>query len=395
MLTSPRGLYSTQKTLQSAIDDLIVARFPSAKELRDNADVVAELLRDSIEAFALRIGLSANRFHEAYSSAVRITLATLDKPALRGVCRFQSLPVRAALRWLKSRLLNNVRTVLTDPNSAEWLGHLDNEYVETVTIGNAETEAEFAGITREQAIYGLSERFKDGADIGELDAVLSTVGTESADGSTSTVGTHSAGPESAGPQGTAIKEEFKKEEFKKEKNTPLPPQGEVGGRINRKKTLNIAEIGDIHGFTTSTIEDYLNFRLNSGGIDNAEAFEKHLLRELSSFTSPESNKLENWFTAWEDEQPAIKALAGEFLSIPAHWFDRRACRERGRDAFDNGWVKLEGYYVEIPGRGQEEIQAIVIEIAYQLAHEQRREDRVGFVDACRRVNQERLTEGVA
>jgi|GEM_PF-6819069 len=228
-----------------------------------------------------------------------------------------------------------------------------------------------------------------------LDAVLSTVGTESADGSTSTVGTHSAGPESAGPQGTAIKEEFKKEEFKKEKNTPLTPQGEVGGRINRKKTLNIAEIGDIHGFTTSTIEDYLNFRLNSGGIDNAEAFEKHLLRELSSFTSPESNKLENWFTAWEDEQPAIKALAGEFLSIPAHWFDRRACRERGRDAFDNGWVKLEGYYVEIPGRGQEEIQAIVIEIAYQLAHEQRREDRVGFVDACRRVNQERLTEGVA
>ena len=178
MTNSPHGLYSTQKTLQGAIDDLIVARFPSAAALRDNADVVAELLRDSIEAFALRIGLSANRFHEAYSSAVRITLATLDKPALRGVCRFQSLPVRAALRWLKSRLLNNVRTVLTDPNSAEWLGHLDNEYVETVTIGNAETEAEFAGITREQAIYGLSERFKDGADIGELEYLAERLGID-------------------------------------------------------------------------------------------------------------------------------------------------------------------------------------------------------------------------
>lgn len=178
MLTSPRGLYSTQKTLQSAIDDLIVARFPSAKELRDNADVVAELLRDSIEEFALRTGLSAYRFHEAYSSAVRITLATLDKPRLRGVCRFQNMPVRTALRWLKSRLLNNVKTVLTDPNSAEWLGHFDREYVESVTIGNAEIEAELAGLSREQAIYGLSQRFKEGADIGELAYLAERLGID-------------------------------------------------------------------------------------------------------------------------------------------------------------------------------------------------------------------------
>lgn len=178
MLTSPRVGYSTQKKLQSAIDDLILARFPSAAALRDHADVVAELLRDSIEEFALRIGLSGYRFHEAYSSAVRITLATLEKPTLRGVCRFKSMSVRAALRWLKSRLLNNVKSVLTNPNSAEWLGHLDNEYVESVTLGNAETEAEFAGITREQAIFGLSERFKDGADIGELEYLAERLGID-------------------------------------------------------------------------------------------------------------------------------------------------------------------------------------------------------------------------
>lgn len=178
MTNSPLGGYSTQKQLQVAIDDLIVARFPSAKELRENADIIAELLRDSIEEFALRTGLSAYRFHEAYSSAVRITLATLDKPALRGVCRFQSLPVRAALRWLKSRLLNNVRTVLTDPNSAEWLGHLDHEDWETVTLGNAETEAELAGLSREQAVYGLLMLFKDGADIGEIEYLSERLGID-------------------------------------------------------------------------------------------------------------------------------------------------------------------------------------------------------------------------
>lgn len=169
MLTSPHRVNSTEKELQSAIDDLIVTRFPSARALRDNADTVTELLRDSIEEFALRTGLSAYRFQEAYSSAIRITITTLDKPALRGVCRFQSLPVRAALRWLKSRLLNNVKTVLTNPNSAEYLGHLDREEVESVTFGNAEIEAEIAGLSRGQALKGLIKLFKEGADIGELE----------------------------------------------------------------------------------------------------------------------------------------------------------------------------------------------------------------------------------
>lgn len=169
MLTSPHRVNSTQKELQSAIDDLIVTRFPSARALRDNADTVTELLRDSIEEFALRTGLSAYRFQEAYSSAIRITLATLNKPALRGVCRFQKMPVRTALRWLKSRLLNNVKTVLTNPKSAEWLGHFDREDVINVTFGNLEIEAEIAGLTREQVLDGLHSLFKDGADIGELE----------------------------------------------------------------------------------------------------------------------------------------------------------------------------------------------------------------------------------
>lgn len=178
MTISPRKGYSTQKQLEVAIDDLIVARFPSARDLRDHADIVAELLSDSIESFAIKIGLPVHRFAEAYSSAVRITIGTLKKPGLRGVCRFEKMPVKIALRWLKSRLLNNVRTVLTNPKSAEWVGHLDHEDWIPVTLGNAETEAVFAGITRDQAIYGLSELFKDGADVGELEYLAERLGID-------------------------------------------------------------------------------------------------------------------------------------------------------------------------------------------------------------------------
>lgn len=178
MTISPLEGYFIQKQLQVAIDDLIVARFSSSKDLRDNADIVAELLRDSVEEFALRTGLSVYRFHEAYCSAVRITLATLDKPLLRGVCRFQAMPVRTALRWLKSRLLNNVRTVLTDPRSSEWLGHFDREYVDSITFGDTTREAELAHLTEDQVLKGLHELFKDGSDVGELEYLAERFGID-------------------------------------------------------------------------------------------------------------------------------------------------------------------------------------------------------------------------
>jgi len=155
-------------------------------------------------------------------------------------------------------------------------------------------------------------------------------------------------------------------------NTPLTPQCEQqGGKKVRKKTMTRAEIGDLHCFTVSIIEDFIIFRLNSGGIDNPDAFEKYLLRELSSSTSSEVIKLEEWFNAWEEERPTIEALTREFVSIPSHWFNRSACRERGKDGFANGLIRY-----NIPGR--ENIQTIVIEIAYQLA-EQASRDRLGGV----------------
>lgn len=161
--------YCTPNQLQIEIDKLILARFPSAAELRENAEIITDLLRDSIENLAIRTRFHTDRFDEAYRSAVRITLATLDKPALRGICRFQKMPVRTALRWLKSRLLNNIKTVLTNPKSAEWLGHFDREEVESVTFGNAEIEAEIAGLNRDQVLEGLIKLFKEGEDVGILE----------------------------------------------------------------------------------------------------------------------------------------------------------------------------------------------------------------------------------
>jgi hypothetical protein len=149
----------------------------------------------------------------------------------------------------------------------------------------------------------------------------------------------------------------------------------MGMNKKRKKTMTLEEIADLHGFTVSTIEDYLSYRMNSGGIDFPDAFRTSILRNLADPNSDESVRLENWFEAWEEERLTIEALTGEFLSVSSHWFDRRVCRERGNDSFANGLIQLGGYYAEIPGR-EEIVQTIVIEIAYQLA-EQARRDRMG------------------
>lgn len=169
MTLNPRKFNFSQKSLEVAIDDLIVARFPSSLELRDNAEIVVELLYESIELFALRIGLKTIRFAEVYTAAVRMTLLSLSKPALRGTCRFNTLPIRAALKWFKSRILNNIKTVLTNPKSSEYLGHLDYEAVETFTFGNQEMEAELARLSQERIVGGLRTLFLEGVDLSELE----------------------------------------------------------------------------------------------------------------------------------------------------------------------------------------------------------------------------------
>lgn len=143
---------------------------------------------------------------------------------------------------------------------------------------------------------------------------------------------------------------------------PNPPMGN-GGAKKRTKTLNLAEIADLHGFTEGVIEDFVNFRLDSGGIDTPDGFRKYLVRELSSSTSSEAAKLEKWFEASEGHKNVIDHLKNAFLSTQR--FDRRFCRELAKDD-----LILKTHNI-VPSD-------VVIEIAFQKA-EIRRRERIGGV----------------
>lgn len=152
--------------------------------------------------------------------------------------------------------------------------------------------------------------------------------------------------------------------FLKEDNTPLTPKRgtEVGHKFSKnKKTPTLADLADQHHMTVSTIEDYVDYRLNSGGIENPIAFQKHVLRGLSEPYSDESIKLEEWFEAFEGQKNVIVHLQNAFLSTQR--FDRRFCRELAKDD-----VILRTHNI-VPSD-------VVIEIAYQKAEVKRRE-RIG------------------
>lgn len=189
----------------------------------------------------------------------------------------------------------------------------------------------------------------------ELKAIL-TVGT---DGTNGTVGTDSTGPDSASTKSTTTKEIETNEEIKKEENTPQTPQAEGGSIDSMKTSLNFSEIADLHNFTVTMIEDYIDFRLKSGGVKIPGAFEKHLVRELSEIYSSETVQLKEWYSSLQKRQ-LIDRLLAEFLSIRSHIFSRRECRERARDPF------FEREIGESPSD-------VVIEIAFQLAEKVRRQ----------------------
>lgn len=148
-------------------------------------------------------------------------------------------------------------------------------------------------------------------------------------------------------------------------NTPLTPKGgQKGGKKVRKKTMTIKEIADLHGFTVAVIEDFIGFRLNSGGIDTPDAFEKYLLRELSSHVSSESIKLEEWFDVLQTQKNVIDHLVNQFLSTQR--FDRRFCRELAKDDL----------ILKIHNIAPSDV---VIEIAYQKSDVKRRERIIGGV----------------
>lgn len=136
-------------------------------------------------------------------------------------------------------------------------------------------------------------------------------------------------------------------------NTPQPP------KRGAKSTLTLADIADQHRMTVDTVKDYVEYRLNSGGIENSIAFEKHVLRGLSEPYSVESVQLEAWFNVFKSQRNIIDHLVNEFLSM--HWFDRRKCRELAKD---DHVLKMN----KIPTPSD-----VLIEIAFQMAEAKRRE----------------------
>jgi hypothetical protein len=138
-----------------------------------------------------------------------------------------------------------------------------------------------------------------------------------------------------------------------------PMRNEVGHKLY---ISTLTDVADMHRMTISTIEDYLEFRANSGGIDTPIAFAKYVLREVANPYSDESVQLEEWFEALKHTD-IIDHLVNQFLSTQRT--DRRFCRELSKDDF-----ALKAHNI-VPSD-------VVIEIAYQRAEVKRRE-RVGGV----------------
>lgn len=192
---------------------------------------------------------------------------------------------------------------------------------------------------------------------GNAQAELKAILAVSTNGTNGTVSTDSACPFSAGTVSATIKEESKKEEKTKKENTPKSPK--EGIKTGRKlKISTLSQIADKHRMTISTIEDFVEFRQNSGGIENAIAFKKYLTRELSKPYSDESIRLEEWFEVIQTQSHIIDHLVYEFLSM--HWFDRRKCREQAKD---DHVLKMNNVTP----------MDVVIEIAFQRAESKRRE----------------------
>lgn len=188
-----------------------------------------------------------------------------------------------------------------------------------------------------------------------LEAVLlSTESTESADGSISTVGTQSASPESAGPARATKKEIEKKEKRKKEENTPHNPPKGSGGELRDYSGMDA--IAALHGVTSETLEEYVLFRKNSGGIEFPSAFDRALIKNLSDLQSLESQTLEKWLHSLGYEGQIIDYLTKEFLSSSTVYFSRKYCRDR---AIEDFVLKMNNI----------QPSDVAIEIAFQKAQE--------------------------
>lgn len=159
--------YSTE------IEKFLFSKFTTVDELICALKNDTCLFSDSIESFLFKTGFVTDRFHESYALAVRITLQTLQKPHLSGVCRFKKLPIDRAIKWLRSRIVNNIKNVLTDKNSSFFMGEAcdfdeNHHYSTNEAESEAELEAELGKMSKEKIEKGLVALWKNGENIDEI-----------------------------------------------------------------------------------------------------------------------------------------------------------------------------------------------------------------------------------
>lgn len=124
-------------------------------------------------------------------------------------------------------------------------------------------------------------------------------------------------------------------------------------------------ISDKHKVTSMMADEFIKFRMNSGGIKNPTAFEKTVVKDLLDLGSTESKRIIEWLFVHEKQSNLIDHLVKEFSSIPSHYFSRKDCRERAKDDFT---LKMNGINPS----------DMLIEIAYQKAEDWHR-CRIGGV----------------
>lgn len=157
------GYYNTE------LEKFLFSKFETTNDFVEFLKNDIYIFSDEIESFLVKTGFVTDRFDEAYGLAVRITLETLKKPHLSGVCRFKKLPVDRAIKWLKSRIVNNIKNVLTDERSLDYMGKVctfnehDYHYVNQV-----ENEAELEKMEKEKIKDGLINMWKEGEDLDEI-----------------------------------------------------------------------------------------------------------------------------------------------------------------------------------------------------------------------------------
>jgi hypothetical protein len=167
----------------ASIEEFLFSKFQTIDELISVLETDACLLSDSIESFMLKTGFATDRFTEAYALAVQITIETLQKPHLRGVCRFRKLPVDRAVKWLKSRIINNIKNVLTDHRLTYYMGK-QSEYEDHDTASyhystdHTEQEAELDDMEKEVIKDGLINMWKNGEDIDDIRYLASKYGVD-------------------------------------------------------------------------------------------------------------------------------------------------------------------------------------------------------------------------